>query len=387
MGMNLLIFIKKLPNKDNALHLMLFGFLLIIFCINSFQQISLLGFIWIMMIYSIYVILHVYIISIVNNPEMDRILLNKDMKLDVIFVRIGYSFLSDFFIIIVVVFFTRNNGFNQFKSYIYFIIFSLSMLIVCLSLIISLIRLCYITEFELSIFEQLFLIIYLVIFCILSFAILNTSFNCIDIEQEKVIIQDDYFIDYIYRYTCIFTLQYNSSENLSTIDKVLNIIALIYSYTFVATIVGLATNFFNIKKKKTEPESHAKNVYVCPQKASAGIGKIKDDTNPDLKIICFEDIFVPPGTTHGIILDGHSMEDKFFDKQIVFIQNGLECAAADCGIFSVTDNHLETKIYCKQLMQHNDGSKYLHSVNTKKGDPDIDYKNVINVHCIGKILT
>ena len=135
-----------------------------------------------------------------------------------------------------------------------------------------------------------------------------------------------------------------------------------------------------------EPESNATNVYVCPQKASAGIGKIRDESNPDLKVICFEDIIVPSGTTHGIIIDGHSMEDKFFDKQIVFIQNGLECAPSDYGIFSVTDDHLETKVYCKQLMQREDGSKYLHSVNTEEGDPDIDYENVIDIHCIGKIL-
>lgn len=126
---------------------------------------------------------------------------------------------------------------------------------------------------------------------------------------------------------------------------------------------------------------------ICPQRASAGIGKIKDESNPDLKVLCFEEDIVPQGTTHGIIIDGHSMEDRFFDKQLVFIQNGQECAPSDYGIFSVTDGHLETKIYCKQLMQHDDGSKYLHSVNIEEGDPDIDYKNVIDVHCIGRILT
>lgn len=134
-----------------------------------------------------------------------------------------------------------------------------------------------------------------------------------------------------------------------------------------------------------EPEANATYVYVCPQKASAGIGKIEDESNPDLKLICFEEGIVPPGTTHGIIIDGHSMEDKFFDKQIVFIQSGLECAPSDYGIFSVTDNE-DTKIYCKQLMQREDGSKYLHSMNKKEGDPDIDYHNVIDVHCVGKIL-
>lgn len=128
------------------------------------------------------------------------------------------------------------------------------------------------------------------------------------------------------------------------------------------------------------------HLYVCPQKASAGIGKIKDESNRDLRLIYFEDSAIPNGTTHGIIIDGHSMEDKFFDKQIVFIQNGSECAPSDYGIFSVTDDHLNTKIYCKQLMQREDGSKYLHSMNGSEGDPDIDYKNAINIHCIGQIL-
>lgn len=134
------------------------------------------------------------------------------------------------------------------------------------------------------------------------------------------------------------------------------------------------------------PTSDADYVYVCPQKASAGIGKVNDESNPDLKRICFEEGIVPSGTTHDIIIDGHGMESKFFDKQIVFIQNGLECAPSECGVFSVTDDE-DTKIYCKQLMQREDGSKYLHSVNTHEEDPDIDYQNVIDIHCIGKILT
>ncbi len=129
------------------------------------------------------------------------------------------------------------------------------------------------------------------------------------------------------------------------------------------------------------------HLYVCPQKASAGIGKIKDESNRDLRLIYFEDSAIPNGATHGIIIDGHSMEDIFFDKQIVFIQNGSECAPSDYGIFSVTDDHLNTKIYCKQLMQREDGSKYLHSMNGSEGDPDIDYKNAINIHCIGRILS
>ena len=135
-----------------------------------------------------------------------------------------------------------------------------------------------------------------------------------------------------------------------------------------------------------QPTQEYDYIYVCSQKASAGIGKINDDSNNDLRLMCFEKNIVPQGATHGIIIDGHSMEDKFFDKQIVFIQNGLECNTSDYGIFSVTDEQSDTKIYCKQLMQKEDGNKYLHSLNVSEGDPDIDYKNAINIHCVGKIL-
>lgn len=137
--------------------------------------------------------------------------------------------------------------------------------------------------------------------------------------------------------------------------------------------------------KLLEPTSNITYLYVLPQKASAGIGKIEDESNPDAQILCFESSIVPSGTTHGIVIDGRSMEDKIFDKQIVFIQSGHECAPSDYGIFSVTD-YEDTKIYCKQLVQRSDGSKYLHSVNIEAGNPDIDYKNVIDIHCIGKII-
>ncbi len=137
--------------------------------------------------------------------------------------------------------------------------------------------------------------------------------------------------------------------------------------------------------KFPELQSKVDYVYVCQQKASAGIGEIEDESNSELKLICFEDGIVPAGTTHGIVINGNSMEDKFFDKQIVFIQRGLVCAPSDYGIFSVTDDD-GTQIYCKQLMQREDGSKYLHSLNSNVGDPDINYESVIDIHCVGKIL-
>lgn len=135
----------------------------------------------------------------------------------------------------------------------------------------------------------------------------------------------------------------------------------------------------------TEFPTNTITLPVCKQKASAGIGKIEDKSNPEITLMCFEPSIIPRGATHGIVIEGHSMEDKFFNNQIVFIEEGVECAPSDYGIFSVTDYEC-TKIYCKQLMQRRDGSKYLHSVNKEERDPDIDYKNVIDIHCVGKIL-
>ena len=79
------------------------------------------------------------------------------------------------------------------------------------------------------------------------------------------------------------------------------------------------------------------------------------------------------------------MEDKIFHNQIVFIKVGAECAPSDCGIFSVTDN-LETGIYRKQLIQREERNIYLHSINKRAGEPDIDYESMIDIYCVGKIL-
>lgn len=166
-----------------------------------------------------------------------------------------------------------------------------------------------------------------------------------------------------------------SKPSIESISKIADVFGYSIDYLLGRTSI----------QKLNLPTDNIIYLPICPQRASAGIGVINASSNTDMMYKCFESSFIPKGTTHGIIIDGHSMEPKFFNKQIVFIQQGLECATSDCGIFSVTD-YESTKIYCKQLMQSEDGSKYLHSINNDVGDPDIDYKNIINIHCIGKIL-
>lgn len=162
----------------------------------------------------------------------------------------------------------------------------------------------------------------------------------------------------------------NKYDNLSTSDK-----------RIVDFILNSST-----KNTNSPQYIQTENVIYFPvfeQKASAWIGEEVSYISNNTNTICFPINKVPQNTTHGIIIEGHSMEDKFFDKQIVFIQSGVECSPSDYGIFSVTDN-TDTRISCKQLVQREDGSKYLHSINKNIGYPDIDYKNVIDIHCIGK---
>lgn len=135
-------------------------------------------------------------------------------------------------------------------------------------------------------------------------------------------------------------------------------------------------------------ESNNSNYIYMPvfeQKASAGTGLFSNDGSSISKDICFEISKVPIGVTHGIIIEGDSMEPKFFNGQIVFINVNKKCGVGDYGIFNVI-TYEGSKIFCKQLMQDKIGHLYLHSVNRRIEDPDIKEKEFINYTCIGKII-
>lgn len=124
---------------------------------------------------------------------------------------------------------------------------------------------------------------------------------------------------------------------------------------------------------------------VFEQKASAGGGLLSNSISNNSRDICFEISKVPIGATHGIIIEGNSMEPKFFDGQIVFINVNKECGIGDYGVFNVA-TYEGSKIFCKQLMQDKSGLLYLHSVNRCIYDPNIKEKEFINFTCIGKII-
>ena len=123
---------------------------------------------------------------------------------------------------------------------------------------------------------------------------------------------------------------------------------------------------------------------VFEQKASAGLGK-EGDIDDSIDYRCFDSSKVPLRATHGIIIEGHSMEPRYTDGQIVFINVNQQCLSSDCGIFTVTLQD-ETKVYCKQLKLDENGREYLHSINKSVGDPEFRQDEFIQYHCIGKIV-
>lgn len=124
---------------------------------------------------------------------------------------------------------------------------------------------------------------------------------------------------------------------------------------------------------------------LVEQEASAGIGDEAHQYSDEENMVCFPKNRIPDGATHAIIIDGHSMEPKFFDKQIVFINAEKDCNDGDYGIYEVIQPD-KTKVYCKQLRRDEVGRRYLHSVSNQADDPEITEEEDTILNCIGKIL-
>lgn len=137
-------------------------------------------------------------------------------------------------------------------------------------------------------------------------------------------------------------------------------------------------------RKSEISESSVLYLPVFEQKASAGLGK-EGDIDDSIDYRCFDSSKVPLRATHGIIIEGHSMEPKFSDGQIVFINVTQKCGTSDCDVFSVI-THDGTKVYCKQLKLDENGREYLHSINKESDDPEFRQDDSTQYYCIGKIV-
>lgn len=85
---------------------------------------------------------------------------------------------------------------------------------------------------KVSVFYQLFLLLILMTGCIFSFANFNYSINII----LDTISSNSQIVDYIFLYSSIFTLNYDSLIEHVWTDKLLASISMIYSYFFISTI-------------------------------------------------------------------------------------------------------------------------------------------------------
>lgn len=150
---------------------------------------------------------------------------------------------------------------------------------------------------------------------------------------------------------------------------------------------------FGLKEDEVEPIIRYESIVtddviyfpLVEQEASAGIGDEAHQYSDEEDMVCFPKNRIPKGATHAIIIDGHSMEPRFFDKQIVFISAGKDCNDGEYGIYQVIQSD-KTKVYCKQLQYDEYGRRYLHSVSSQADDPEITEEEGTILNCIGKII-
>lgn len=85
---------------------------------------------------------------------------------------------------------------------------------------------------KISLFHQLFLLLFLMTGSIFSFANFNYSINIVlgNISTNIKV------VDYIFLYSCIFTLNYDGLVSQIWTDKLLVSISMIYSYFFISTV-------------------------------------------------------------------------------------------------------------------------------------------------------
>lgn len=94
---------------------------------------------------------------------------------------------------------------------------------------------------------------------------------------------------------------------------------------------------------------------VAIPKASAGTGNFLDDENFEEKEI-FDP--VPEKADFGVYVDGDSMEPKFNDEQLIWIQQTDTLESGDIGLF-----FLDGKTYIKKYVVNSEGT-FLVSLNT-----------------------
>ncbi|MCM1184879.1 MAG: hypothetical protein NC337_16040, partial [Roseburia sp.] len=261
-GISAFSFVRGLPHKREAASLLGFGGFLAVCIVGAavpggIGKVNIMGGIACVVIYLMYVTSYVYMKDIfdVEAIFVSSRAKNQNSLWDACLMSLSATCFIILLPILSVMFANRAGAFDGFGDYVFFCVAAVCMLIECLFMIVSVIKLNYNTVYEVSVFKLFFVLLTLIVSCICSFAILNTSLNSIDFSNGTVIAQEDCFVDCLYQYTCIFTLQYGSSETLPRPDKTLHSAALIYSYLFIAAIIGMVLNtFMERQNASTEKE-------------------------------------------------------------------------------------------------------------------------------------
>lgn len=96
------------------------------------------------------------------------------------------------------------------------------------------------------------------------------------------------------------------------------------------------------------PAAEVRQFPVYWSRVSAGGGNMIDDEAYEMRDF---DESVPSGTDYGLIISGDSMEPRFHDRQLVYVQkDAADLFPGEVGIFNYDGAH-----YIKQYMRDGDG--------------------------------
>ena len=120
-------------------------------------------------------------------------------------------------------------------------------------------------------------------------------------------------------------------------------------------------------------------VLIYDEPTAAGFGNYLS-SSPVGKVEQYPDGVVPHGTSYGVPISGDSMEPKYHDGSVAFVQSAPAIESGEVGLFSLNGSS-----YIKQLVvDRANGSVRLHSLNPAY--PDIEVHEGDYLYTFGRVL-
>lgn len=164
---------------------------------------------------------------------------------------------------------------------------------------------------------------------------------------------------------------------ICTVLKIDNVPNMLSEKAYEKITKAQANKIISITSKTTEDEdriSH-RQLPVILQKASAGYGQYVDDA--DMEMVYVRES-VPQAASFGIHVSGDSMEPRFHNGDLVWVEKRETLNSGDIGVF-----YLDGNIYIKKL-EYGDCEPCLKSLNRKYKKIPIRENSVFTVW--GKVL-